>query len=348
MTSQRPSRSGAIQPNPPGLGSDYLGLQVYVASMGREVEQAWGQSLGEPLTSDALHPVFCLSKPVAAMLALPLVVERLADLDVPIASLGLPTPYLSDISLRMLLAHNAGLAQPRALHLRMAPGGHLDEVATRFCASAGVSAYSEVSAWWILRKLAATRTSFDDLVQRRCGPEVVWSAPRRDDDARRVLARYRPMYEWYNERFLPIGLPRLRTLRDVRPYFGTWASARGIGRVMRRVLGVLVGDTRDEHLPTSEMLRDLFEMPVWRDPDPVLNLGCAFAGGFMLGSPADRALPDSFSGTLCHPGWMDTSWLWIDLKREVTGVCIVNSLPRSASDGSRRRAALTEFATRLL
>ena len=68
----------------------------------------------------------------------------------------------------------------------------------------------------------------------------------------------------------------------------------------------------------------------------------------MLGNPMGGGGTTWQESGLCHPGWMDTSWLWIDVESGTTVCCLVNAIPRDARVGTAQRKNLSAFALSLL
>jgi CubicO group peptidase (beta-lactamase class C family) len=141
----------------------YAGLQAYV-SRGAVALLSLGAGVSGPgraMTSETIHNLYCLTKPIIAA-AVAIVFERRGlSFDVPLTQYS---PRLagvldgSPITLRHVLGHTAGLHEPTAPALMLSPRAvrmrHLEAPAPAAGWQVGVDrAYSEVQGWNVLRTL---------------------------------------------------------------------------------------------------------------------------------------------------------------------------------------------------
>ncbi|HEX9766967.1 MAG TPA: serine hydrolase domain-containing protein [Nitriliruptorales bacterium] len=284
------------------------GVQVYVSHAGMPVlDLAVGENgLGAPMRPDAVLALYCSTKPLLALVAVMLAEQGRLDLDACVGEvLACPSPEVAQTGLRELLSHTAGLTQVQGVLANFIPAEQCLQVATSTPPPsqwrAGDAAYSEWQSWTLLAATveAAGGTDCETLLQR----SIIDPFALSDDLFPRMTDQ---QFTAYYDRLgvnvdlrgttpVPMLMERTRRICTQPNYaFGSYGTARGLGRFYEALLTVRAGGRRGAITPA--VLQRCINPARPRQYDHVLERECRFGLGFMTG------LTDHDFGTHCAAG----------------------------------------------
>jgi CubicO group peptidase (beta-lactamase class C family) len=229
-------------------------IQSYVSINGNLVQSgSWGTNVwGEDISAESLFQMYCLSKPVVGAAIVAFLARTGISPDEPLRPWlraecapstieGIPKWLTNDLSIRDILAHNAGLDQPdAAAFLLNDPAGH-GSMVYRSPISSG-QAYSEYLAGWMVDWLARSRgTTLAGEVEEYISQLGLADELRigRVEVSDSFVSRLVPSVGGLPLRAIPIlsDLTALE-LHSRHPYFGGLATAVGLGRWMEMAAGL--------------------------------------------------------------------------------------------------------------
>lgn len=290
-----------------------------------------------------VHPTYCLTKPVLVLALGHLLDAGLVELDAEVGPLvGADLP--GGLTLAHLLAHQAGLGEPRAYLWRMTPpAARAALLAGSPPPEVGRPAYSEVRAWQLLGTLVsrlAGRPLADHLEAAVLGPLDIADlavTPARAARARRARVLEVPLAGLPGPAvpLLTEALPV--TLADADACCVGYSSASAAGRLygaLRRALG----GASVPGLPSGAALGALLRARRPREHDEVLGRSCAFAGGFMVDLVDHAVTAKASSDAFGHSAGLTPSLAMADPDADLALALYVDgaTLDPAAIDGPRR------------
>lgn len=285
-----------------------LGAQLSVTVQGEcLVEIAVGDDgLGRPISPDSLFALYCTAKPLTTVAIAGLVETGALSVDARVGDFlgNRIRPRMSDLRLRDLLTHTAGLHHQTAQAAVFMPPILRDEAVLGSEPVAGWqigldAGYSEYGAWHLLGRII-------EVVAGRSTREVVMCGVVdalglsgdlflgfRDDEYDDNLDRLGVNLDMHALRRTPLLMERSRRVcTDANPAIGGYGNARGVARFYAELLAILEGSRPT--VPIGE--KTLADFVIEHRPaahDPVLDRECAFGLGFMVG------LRNHIFGTRC-------------------------------------------------
>jgi CubicO group peptidase (beta-lactamase class C family) len=326
------------------------GAQVCVIDeRGRECSLAFGHA-GVSVHADTMFRVYCSIKPITAIAIAKLVDADVVALDEPLGCILSEVRALrtSNITLRDVLTHRAGLREPSGVQMEMLPPARRAQILfdeTEMPAdwnSDHQTAYSEALGWAVLGRLIETlthETLADHLrssVLDPLGLHDTWIGMPREhyqSNAYRVGLNYDFRHP---PKVFPVLMENLeRVCCEVNCAYGGYSTATDLARFYARLL-VQLRSGSQPCLPAAETLHDFCTATPESRYDVVLQRTCAFGLGFM------RQLNTHHFGTYCselafgHSGWSGSSFGLADPATGLAIAAITNGLlPDAAAHLSR-------------
>lgn len=296
----------------------FTGAQLFISHLGAVVcDVAVGESVpGTEISTSTYFNLHCATKPIVAMTTARCLEERGLDETARVSSLlHIGT---SDLTIRDLCSHQAGLREPDAFEYHTASmWSRLEMLAPEKILARGAVGkieYSEIAAWFLLKCVIETLTerSADDVIAEDlallCDGDIWFSA--NPDDRERIdgvgcyvdLATGLPLLHDRISRFWAPAPPAAE---------GGFASISGLGRWYASVHRALKGE-EVSGLPSPAMVRRWASTNRKDKNDPVLGRTCDFALGFMSNLNTHRFGTRPSSGAFGHSGFLGNSFAWAD------------------------------------
>lgn len=303
------------------LAGHRVAVQLAVAWGGRRRSSTLGiDAWGGPTTTATVHNVFCTAKPLLWAVLL----RALDD-----SGLGMTTgvrdvlrrqdwAWVPDVDVATLLAHDAGLGEPGALHWMVTEPEDRPDLLGRTEWQGPASAYSEVTAGCVAERMVEALSgwpSVGEAFDRDVFPAWGFRHSRAVAPAIPVLAPPLGLS-------VPVGVSSGRrapllsqalppTVAHVGPANGCFASADDLCRFFELALAVLDGDDVP-FMPGTEVAREAWTCPAVARDDLTLRRPVAFTGGMMRGIAERLGVAGVSPSAFGHTGGNCTSLAFAD------------------------------------
>lgn len=325
-----------------GAGAYGVGGQLSAVHRGMAIaDLAFGRrGLGGPMESTIVHPMYCLTKPFAAVGMWLLEAEEgiSFELDHPLDQVaGLnefvsPT-LISRLTARDLLNNVFDLSRPNGSEFRFTPPGVFETAFRQVEPGAGAN-YSEYAAWYVLEVVASLVSggSLADYIERgvlkalNLQTQVGLSECQlRDLKAQGLLDV--PVGGLPNSQYPFLGELTWQSLRFARPGFGGFASVSALARLAGALLDrVYDRPTKlSDSLSAPSILRNIERGRgcVW---DQALNRECDFSGGFMKDVRKHGLSLRASTNSIGHAAGFFPSALVIDFENDLAVAFYLNGM----------------------
>ena len=285
---------------------------------------------GKGMTSDDLHNVYCLFKPLVYLLLGHVLEANGHDPDTPLDEITvMPTWSPEGLTYRQLAAHDAALAEPSAAAWKMAnpaSQGDLLSLANR----SGGPAYSEISGGLLAELVIEQLTG--DFPNEYCAHELLGPLGLLDQvivEPERAIAAQKRIRA-------PItGLPidPLPMLSELLPFYlsetrlavGALATMSGIAQIYTAIGRVLDGISQPG-LPSPSWLKVLLEeQRPFRD-DPIFQRPAKWAAGLMTDIGQQNISRLAGPGSIGHTGGLANTVALYDPSRKAAIALYLNGV----------------------
>jgi CubicO group peptidase (beta-lactamase class C family) len=341
------------------LASDRIfatGIQLYLEHRGEVlISDAWGDCAGLPIEIDSVHPAYCATKPLLALVVGHLIDRSAIDGTTVLSELDRELSWVGPhVTVAQILSHQAGMREPNAALWRMTPPTNRHELLTAFGIPDGATAtYSEFAGWLALGKACEAAvgepiaTLVQDLVLGRLG--VAGILVSGDAAIRAGLdGRVRVPMDGLPHSPVPLLSEQLECqLAESSPSFGGMVTMDGLGTVYTAVKRVLQGGLA-AGIPSRSALEQMLEWRRERVWDPVIRRRCAFAGGFMV-DLSDFGISTALSPrAIGHTAGLANAVAFCDPERDLTIAVYFNGVSLSSDERDFCRTALIDGVVRRL
>lgn len=324
-----------------GAGST-AGFQLHVRHRGDVVlDVAAGERApGLPMTAGTRHNLYCGLKPVVAVAAAAELEAHGVDVaTTPVAAVPGGLPADPRVTLGDVLAHDAGLAEPRLLdHFlqdRATVAAALTPAAIAGRLAAGRAAYSETAAWALLSYVCRRVSGRDlaDVVDAHLAAtgtsEVGLTIP--DPAGRRDVGCYHDMAVTPPVPMLHDRTPRFAGAGPALVPLG-YASMRGLAAWAAALLRVRAGAPAPG-FPSPAECRRWTTTRRAATPDAVLARTCAFGYGVLTELAGHGFGPAPSTEAFGGVGFMGNSFVLADPVHDLVVACITNGLSPDPAHG---------------
>ena len=291
---------------------------------------------GAEMTSNDLHNIYCIFKPMPYLLLGNLLEFHGFEPDDPLNEIAcLPSWAPDGLNYRNLATHNAGLADPSPFIWRTTPPGERQELLNSMSTQLS-PAYSEISGGLIIEHIIEELTGRTP--SRYCAEELLRPLGLADCvllDAESAMAAHSRI------RVPAIGLPvdplpmlteLLPTqIDEVRLAIGAFATMRDIARLYAAVGEVIAGNAQPG-LPSPALLNSLLDDNSPLRHDPVLGRPAKWAAGLMTDVNLQGISQAAGPGTVAHTAGLVNSVALHDPSRRTSISLYLNGVGAENDD----------------
>ncbi|MDE0613030.1 MAG: serine hydrolase [bacterium] len=291
---------------------------------------------GMPLSAGDLHEVYCLIKPMPYLL-LAHVMEGVGcgPDELLESAFGLPDWCRSELTLRSLASHEAGLAHPQAILWRMTPPDQRPDLLGASGDDRG-PAYSELLGGLVAEHVIEQVTGMP--ANQYCTDFLLKPLGLVDD----IIVDSEIGLEQRDRIRVPVSglpvspLPMLGGLlpsriNEVRLAFGALATMRGVAGYFAAVGRVLSGELLPG-LPSPQLLGELLDDDRPLRHDPTFDRPAKWAGGLIVDLDKQGISQLAGSGSVGHVGGLANSAAVYDPTRKASVAIYLNGVGASFED----------------